>query len=217
MSILATNFLSLAYYLTNTGRRSLYTLEELHDIIEKCKRQDRQGQRVLYERYYAFALKTCFRYTGNYERAVDSANDGFIKVFRYIGQFNSERAFHLEALLLGWMKKIMIHAAIDHLRQLKNQPENVELSESDASRIQTVEGADDRLLYKELITHLSGLSEAYRLVFNMSAIDGYSYNEIAEILSITPGTARSNFFRAKKILQNLLQQIERANTYVRPE
>lgn len=192
-------------------------MEELNDIIEKCKRQDRQGQRVLYEKYYAFALKTCFRYTGQYDRAVDATNDGFIKVFRYIGQFSPERAFHLEALLLGWIRKIMIHSAIDHLRQAKKQPESIALSEADTSRIQAVESAENRLLYKELITHLSGLSEGYRLVFNMSAIDGYSYNEIAEILGIAPGTVRSNFFRAKKILQNLLLQIERENTYVRPD
>jgi RNA polymerase sigma factor (sigma-70 family) len=192
-------------------------LEELHDIIEKCKRQDRQGQRVLYEKYYAFALKTCFRYTGQYEWAVDATNDGFIKVFRYIGQFSPERAVHLEALLLGWMKKIMIHTAIDQLRQAKKRPESISLSEASAARIQAAEGAESHLLYKELITHLGCLSEGYRLAFNMSAIDGYSYNEIAEMLGITPGTVRSNFFRAKKILQNLLVQIERENIYVRPE
>jgi len=202
----------------NTGRtkHDYHILENLHDIIEKCKRQDRHGQRVLYERYYAFALKTVFRYTGNYEMAVDVANDTFIKVFNHIEEFNAEKAIHLEALLLGWLKKILIRTAIDQLRMEKKHKGNVSLTEADADRILAPENADHRVLYRELLLHLGSLSEGYRIVFNMNAIDGYGFNEIAEILNLPAGTVRSHFFRAKKILQQLITQKPIQKTYVQP-
>ena len=192
-------------------------MDGLQHIIDKCVRQDRQSQRVLYEKYYGFALKVSFRYTGSHEKAVDVVNDGFVKVFQHLTQFHTGEAVHVEALLLGWIKKIMIHTAIDHLRKEKRRTHEV-LVDPQQSREVPAQGApDEGLLYKDLIGYLGNLSEGYRVVFNMSAIDGYSYTEIAQILGISSGTVRSNFFKAKKTLQEMLKRRQERSIYVRPE
>ena len=92
-------------------------MDNLKHLIEGCKKQDPKSQRLLYERYDGYALKTCFRYIYHYDIAVNVANDGFVKLFRHFEKFRQEADEYQERLLMGWIRRIMINTAIDELRK----------------------------------------------------------------------------------------------------
>jgi RNA polymerase sigma-70 factor (ECF subfamily) len=147
-----------------------------------------------------------FRYIYRYEKAVDTANDGFVKIFRNFSHFEYANIGDVERMLMGWMKKIMINTAIDELRKNNLVPEIRGLEDHAWDVQDSTPSAEQQLLYKELISQLRNLSPAYRVVFNMSVIDGYSHQEIADALGISVGTSKSNLFKAKAQLQKILNK-----------
>ncbi|MDQ3278244.1 MAG: RNA polymerase sigma factor [Bacteroidota bacterium] len=183
-------------------------MEDLSTVIQGCVANDPKQQRAFYEHYFGYCLKVVFRYVYRYETAVDIVNDGFVKVFRNFGKFVPADKENLQMVLMGWMRTIMIHAAIDQLRKNSFLPEIGSISEA-AWEVEDKTGhADKNVLYKELILHIKKLSPAYRAVFNLYVIDGFSHQEIAEKLGISVGTSKSNLSKARVILQNILQQNE---------
>jgi RNA polymerase sigma factor (sigma-70 family) len=180
-------------------------LNSLREIIISCIQNDRKAQKYLYEHYYGYCLKIVFRYIFRYDKATDVVNDGFIKVFRKLHDFHYEQSDHLEKILMGWMRTIMINTAIDQLRKDSFLPEIGSISE-DAWVEDKGQSADQSLLYKELIKEVKKLPPAYRVVFNMYVIDGFTHQEIANQLHIAVGTSKSNLFKAKALLQQFLKK-----------
>ena len=183
-------------------------LESLHDIVAGCLRNDQKEQKSFYEKYYGYCLKIVFRYIYRYEVAVDIVNDGFVKVFRNFSRFQCPQPENLEMILMGWIKKIMVNTAIDHLRRSHFVPEIGSVEDHIWNIEDNSQAADQSLLYKELITEVRKLPPAYRAVFNMFVIDGLSHNEIADILNISVGTSKSNLFKAKAQLQKRIKPQE---------
>ncbi len=181
-------------------------MEELHSIIQGCQVNDQKCQKVLYERYYGYALKIVFRYIYHYERAGDVVNDGFIKVFRSFKKFECEEKEHLEKIWMGWLKRIMINTAIDELRRNNMMPEIGGLPDYIWEIQDTSQGADQKILYKELIYQVKKLPPSYRVAFNMFVIDGFSHLEIAEKLGISVGASKSNLAKAKIQLKKFLDK-----------
>lgn len=163
---------------------------------------------MIYERYRGFALKIVFRYIYNYEEALEVTNDGFVKFFLRIEKFRCEVEAEIEKMLSGWIKKIMINTSIDLLRKKMLLPEiggipNYVWEVKDKSG-----AADQVMIYKDLIKLVKTLPPAYRIVFNMHVIDGYTHIEIAETLGIPVNTSKSNLLRAKALMQKYLNQKE---------
>jgi RNA polymerase sigma factor (sigma-70 family) len=179
-------------------------LNDLYNIVEGCKRDERRCQKDLYDRYYAYTLKIVFRYIHQYDKAVDVVNDGFVKVFRNFSKFYCADG-NVEMMLMGWMKRIMINTAIDQLRKDSSQvemqvlPDNIWDEKDNGS-------ADNGLMYKELVGYIKKLPPGYRMVFNLFVIDGFSHQEISSALGITVGTSKSNLAKARVYLQNLLKK-----------
>ncbi len=176
-------------------------------LINQCKERNPKYQKILYEQYRAYALKIVFRYIYNYEEALEVTNDGFVKVFLHIDKFKYDNAGDVEKLLFGWIKRIMVNTAIDLLRKKMFLPEIGGIPDH-FWEIDDSGGADQRLLYKDLIKLVKKLPPQYRVVFNMYMIDGYSHSEIAQFLKIPVGTSKSNLMRAKLLLKNYLNQQE---------
>jgi hypothetical protein len=103
--------------LTGQTTNNYRALDNLRDIIDACAKNNSASQKLVYERYYGYALKIVFRYIYRYEKATDVVNDGFVKVFRSIGRFVTDDLEHIEQRFMGWVKKIMINVAIDELRK----------------------------------------------------------------------------------------------------
>ncbi len=165
-------------------------------------------QKLLYEKYYGYALKTVFRYIYHYDRAVDVVNDGFVKLFRNFRKFSNPETEHLEMVLMGWIRKIMINTAIDELRKNRMMPEIGAIPENQWLETGREEQADQVLLFKDLVAITKKLPPGYRVVFNMFVIDGYTHHEIADALGISVGTSKSNLSKARAILQKMIKDQE---------
>jgi RNA polymerase sigma-70 factor (ECF subfamily) len=179
-------------------------LEKLLHIISGCANQDRQSQQILYDQYYGLCLKIAFRYVNTYEQAVEVTHDAFLKMFRNFSRFEVRDIEKLEMLLIGWIRRVVINAAIDYMRREMNNHYSYPIPEHVWEHKDDGQSSDNSLLYKELMILIKELPPAYRMVFNLHVIEGYSHPEIAKMLGITTGTSKSNLSKARAHLQKAL-------------
>jgi RNA polymerase sigma factor (sigma-70 family) len=165
-------------------------------------------QKLLYEQFFGYALKIVFRYIYRFEKAVDITNDGFVKMFRSFDHYQPGPEEDAEKMLMGYIKRIMVNAAIDELRRNKMSPEIGGIPDHLWDMSSKTEDADQMLIYKDLIKLIKGLPPQYRVVFNMYVIDGYNHLEIADIMKIPVGTSKSNLSRARALLQKSIKKTE---------
>lgn len=183
-------------------------MERLTLILNGCLRKEHKYQKLLYERYYGFSLKTVFRYIYRYDKAADITNDGFIKFFKTIDRFEPGPEADTEKILMSYLKRIMINTAIDELRRGKMTPEIGGIPDHVWDIKDKDEDAEQKILYKELIVMIKELAPQYRSVFNLFVIDGYNHMEIADMLKIPVGTSKSTLSRARILLQNMIKKNE---------
>ncbi|MBK6363099.1 MAG: RNA polymerase sigma factor [Saprospiraceae bacterium] len=169
----------------------------LPDIIQKCKSQDRTGQKDLFEMYKDILFPICLRYVKNEEEAEDVFIEGFYKIFSKIEDFKSEGSFE------GWMKKIMVNESLMFLRKKNRLRLMVELNDID---VPDVPESDDTIDFEEFLNILQELPDGYRTVFNLYVIEGFKHREIAEILGISLNTSKSQLILAKKRIADLLKK-----------
>lgn len=141
-------------------------------------------------------MAICRRYSLNDDDAADVLNDGFLKVFTHIERYDPAKPFK------SWMGRIITNTAIDHYRMNLKFSDHDDVTEHENIGNNAV--IYDQLAYKDLLALVQGLSPAYRTVFNLYAIDGYSHDEIADLLKISVGTSKSNLFKARQKLQEKL-------------
>ena len=185
-------------------------LESLNCILTGCFNREHKYQKMLYKKYYGYALKMVFRYIYRYDKAVDVVNDGFIKFFTKIDQFKPGTEDDTAKMLMGYIKRIMINTAIDELRRGKMTPEIGGIPDHVWDIPDNSENAEQLILYKELIVLIKELAPQYRSVFNLYVIDGYNHMEIADLLNIPVGTSKSCLSRARTLLQNNIKKTEDA-------
>lgn len=170
-------------------------------LLEGCRKNDRESQRLLYQHYYRYAMSISLRYCAEVEEAREVMNDAFMKVFTKIDQYNRETSFK------GWLRRIIINTAIDRYRaELKHR--NQEDIENVQIATKQPEVVSD-LSYEELLAMIRKLPPAYRAVFNLHVIDGYTHDEIGLILGIAEGTSKSNLVKARNGLKKMLQKSSR--------
>lgn len=178
----------------------------LPDLLAACVREDRHAQRRLYGQFYAFALGICLRYSRHREQAVEAVNDGFIKIFHTLGRFDPGLHPDVAGSFRGWLKRIMIHTAIDHYRAEAHHQHGQELTDAALNRADHAATPLDSLSYDELLALVQRLPPAYRTVFNLAVIDDFSHEEIARQLGISVGTSKSNLSKARAHLRVLLAE-----------
>jgi len=178
------------------------TEKQLHTTIQKCIKNDRKSQELLFKTYYSKMMAVCMRYSRDHDTAQDVCQTGFIKIFEKLERYNFGGSFE------GWMRRIMVNTAIDFIRKSKKELTIIE----DESRIE-----DDTLEEEESVSELLGisisdvveamqdLSPAYKAVFNLYVMEDMSHKEVSETLGISQGTSKSNLAKAKKNLKALLK------------
>jgi len=168
-------------------------LKDLDDIIRDCKKNRPDAQKKLYEHFSKKMFGVCLQYSKDYTEAEDILQDGFIKVFTKISQFDFKGSFE------GWVRRIMVNCALERYRK-----QNLLYSVSDIKDYDSKLAYDDvlgEISSKELLNLVQELSPQYKVVFNLYGIEGYSHQEIGEMLNISVGTSKSNLSRARIILQ----------------
>jgi RNA polymerase sigma-70 factor (ECF subfamily) len=166
---------------------------QLKELIRLCRRHDVAAQKVLYQAFYGFVYTTSNRYASCREECEEILQDVFLKVFTKIDKYNDALSFQ------AWVKKITVNTCIDKYRskvndivtyELETAEQNIELAES-------MVNADAEYL----LALVQQLPVSYRTTFNMYAIDGYAYTEIAEMLQVSIGSVKSNLAKARKQLK----------------
>jgi RNA polymerase sigma factor (sigma-70 family) len=177
-------------------------MQDEYALVEGCRRQDRVVQRLLYERYAGKLFVVCKRYVKDADEAEDALQDAFVKIFRHID------TFRFECPLEAWLKRIVINTALKVLRKQKPW-ETMSNDSMDVQEIASVLPQADESLpalnYQYLLKLVQELPPGCRMVFNLYAIEGYNHPEIAKMLDIAEGTSKSQYARARDLLQQKIQ------------
>jgi len=174
-----------------------FDLNSEEEILEGCKKNKRKYQEILYRKYARKMYGICMSYAGDRDMAQDILQDAFIKVFRRIKKFNEQGS------LEGWIRRIMVNTAIDHLRK---QTREHGYFTGDVS--EEVHGPEiiENLQAQDVLNLVASLPTGARMIFNLYALEGFTHKEIAEKMNISEGTSKSQFNRARKMLISLINK-----------
>lgn len=174
-------------------------MDELQ-LISGCKSGKRDSQRILYEKYSRTMYAICLRYSTSAEAAQDLLHDGFIKVFSVIESYSGKGSFE------GWLKRVFINFALENIRRDKSIFVNDDIDNLPEMSDGDVDSDADNISEDVLMNMIQDLPQGYRMVFNLYAIEDLSHKEIAERLGIAEGTSRSQYIRARQLLQEKVKK-----------
>ncbi len=169
-------------------------------LIEGCRKGERRAQKELYDTYSRKMMGVCLRYVNDRETARDLLQDGFVKVFTNMDTYTGSGSFE------GWMRKIFVNCALEYLRKSDVLREATDL-DSTAELAYPDSSVISEMSVAELMGLVKALPAGFRTVFNLFAIEGYSHKEISEMLRITESTSRSQYTRAKQMLQRKINAL----------
>ena len=169
----------------------------MHILIAGCLKKDRSSQRKIYEIYGSSMMTLCLRYSKNREEAEEVMHDGFLQMYKCIGQFKNKGSFE------GWLRRIMINCALQRYRGKSILDYQVSLT-ADHYHLVGEFDSDIGLNEKEMIRMIQDLPPACRLVFNLYVFEGMKHREIASLLNVSEGTSKSNLYDARNILKKQL-------------
>ncbi|MEN9951180.1 MAG: hypothetical protein RLY85_1932 [Bacteroidota bacterium] len=187
--------------------------EEL--ILQGCRKNDAAAQQVLYQKYSPKMLSVCYRYAKSREDAEDMLQEGFVKVFTQINRYENRGS------LEGWILRIIVHTCINHLKKNKKFNDVVDLAYA-GNLIIREDNIPGIVQAKQIVECIRSLPIGYRTVLNLYAIEGYSHKEIGAMLDIEESTSRSQYTRAKNMLEEILakkgiiQPKEEKRVWLRP-
>jgi RNA polymerase sigma factor (sigma-70 family) len=171
------------------------------ELIKGCTRQDPTCQRLLFEQYAGKFMTVCVRYAIDGMEAEDMLQDGFVRIFKHMHQFKFEGSFE------GWMRRIVVNVALKYLQKKKLRFSEITDNQSNAP---SQEGyAYSNIGEDELMKLINALPDGYRIVFNLNVIEGYTHEEIGEMLNIQASTSRSQLVKARKMLQQQVLQLQK--------
>ncbi|MFY0592827.1 RNA polymerase sigma factor [Roseivirga sp.] len=166
---------------------------EQNKIVAGCLKGKRKAHAKLYDAFKDAMFGICLRYANSESEANDMLQEGFITVFAKLEQFEGNGA------LPAWIKKVIVHSALGHLRKNKKHTEHhvtLDAQSTDLPFSPESNQSTDDLLYL-----IQNLPEEYRTVFNLFSIEGYSHKEVAEMLEISVANSKVRLMRAKEVLK----------------
>ena len=170
-------------------------------LIAGCVKGERWAQKTLYEMYAPVLMSVCVRYVGDYETARDVLQDGFIKLFTKIEMYSGTGSF------AGWVRRIFVTTALEFLRKNDALKQSLNINEYNEAIENSEVSVIDQISANDLMKIILELPDGYRTVFNLYVLEDFSHAEIAGMLNITENTSRSQFMRARKLLQLKVQKL----------
>ena len=171
-----------------------YTEDEL---INGCRKGQRVYQYDLYQQYSKRMMSVCLRYSKSTQEAEDTLQEGFVKVFQHIQEFKKQ------SQLDTWITRIMVNTALNMNRKKLYLFPMVDVTETTLTEQSDNLGS---LAFEQLVNMIQSLPHGCQLIFNMYAVEGYTHQEIADLLGITEGTSKSQYARARELLRKQLLQ-----------
>lgn len=171
-------------------------------LIDKALKNNRRAQHILYELHAPKMLSVCRYYIRDIHHAEEVMLNGFFKVFSNLEKFRKEGSFE------GWIRRTMVRESISFLRKHKQfefSEDNLEVKDKISTSISS------ELELDEIQRLIDELPEGYKIVFNMSVIEGYKHHEIAELLNISIGTSKSQLYKSRKMLQQKIKELNKTS------
>lgn len=172
-------------------------------IIEKCAQADEHAQRVVFDLYGDRLISLAFRYLDNVMDAEDAVANAFIKIFSSIKKCTFEEVYLFEA----WMQRITINESLNILRKRYKFP-TTELIERDFGP-EFDQNIFSDFTVNEILDIIRKLPLGYRTVLNLFALEGFSHEEISDMLGISVGASKSQLSKARALLKKKLNQLEK--------
>lgn len=170
------------------------------ELLDGCLRRDSKAQAALYHKYKGRFFGICRRYTQSKEEAEDIFQDAFVKVFLNLKELRSADQ------LSAWIRRVLVNVCIDYYHKRITYVDISDVPETASANWQS-DSVISKMNNQELLSLVNELPDGARMVFNLFVIDGYGHQEIAQMLSISEGTSKSQLFFAKKLLKKKLQII----------
>ncbi|UXP33788.1 RNA polymerase sigma factor [Reichenbachiella agarivorans] len=170
-------------------------------LIKGCLKGDRHAQEELYHQYASKMYAICLRYSKAQQEAEDILQDAFVKVFKEL------KGFQGNSSLFYWIKRIVINTALNYQRSKLYLYPMVDIEDMKNTPSQSFKISEYSM--DELLNMIRELPQSSQVIFNLYAIEGYKHKEIAEMLEISEGTSKSQFARAKQLLQNRMQETKK--------
>ena len=167
-------------------------------IIKGCLHKDPLSQRELYNYFSPKMLSICFRFSYSREDAEDMLQEGFIRIFSQLHTYAGKGAFE------GWVRRIIVHTCINFIKKHKKFNDSVDIDHVGDVLSSKEESLASIMQGRQIIDCIRQLPLGYRTVLNLYAIEGYSHKEIGELLEIGESTSRSQYTRARSMLEKLL-------------
>jgi RNA polymerase sigma factor (sigma-70 family) len=183
---------------------------EEHRLVKACLKNDRQAQRQLYERYRLPLFRLCLRYARDRQEAEDFLHDGFLAIFRDLPQFRGSGA------LGGWLRRVMLNTALQHLRRQRPFSPLERLTEGELAGEDPADPDPELPEMEFLVEVIRQLPPGYRAVFNLFVVENYSHQAIAEALGISVGASKSQLHKAKAMLRERLSGVAITGYYKGP-
>lgn len=174
-----------------------YKTNTLPYLINESIHGNLKMQELLYNKFAEPMYYVCLRYLKNAADAEDVLQEGFIKVFKSLIKYKNEGSFE------GWVRKIMIRTALSHLRDNKKHNQHLDLEDFFEEKGNNIL---NKLSEKEILGSVTKLPPGFKKIFILYVIEGYNHREIAEILGCSEGTCKSQFYRSRNRLQQILLQ-----------
>ncbi len=186
--------MSIALAYTVTGQAS-----ELEQLIQGCIRNERAAQEKLYRLFYPKMMALVRRYIDHDEQAEEVLNNGYLRAFQKIKQYNFQGSFE------GWIRKIVFHAVADYVKQNAKYSNQILLVEKDEL---VHKDHADKMYYDQLVRLVQALPDATRTVFNMYVMEGFTHKEIGNIVGISEGTSKWHLSEGRRILKEKIEKLE---------
>ncbi len=179
----------------------------LATIIEGCRREERNFQRELVDRYSPQLFSVALRYLPDHAHAQDVLQDSLVKILTRIHQYKGTGSFE------GWMNQVVISTALNRLdRKWMRREFSVESKDMDSAIEPYVY---EHLATEDIMRCVAQLPEGYRHVFNLFAVEGYRHREIAQMMNIAEATSRSYYARARTLLRDILLSQQKGLRHVK--
>lgn len=162
-----------------------------------CRAGNASAQRTLYKQFFGYAKSICLRYSATLEEAEEVLNEGFLKVFQHLDQYDLNQPFK------AWLRTILVNTAISYYR--KYHKVDPALALESVPEVPFADNVIERLTADEILNFVQQLPPLWRTVFNLHVVDGYSLREIADLLPANEATVRSHFLRARQRLQQVIK------------
>ncbi len=190
-------------------------MDEDYEAVSACQKGDVDAFEPLVEKYQKKMLNVVYRMTGDYEEACEIVQEAFLSAYRAIKKFRGEARF------ATWLYGITVNHARNRIKQTQSRlrheipslDDPVETEDGQLTRDPPSGEApiEEQLERKEMQMKvqecINGLEEEYREVLVLRDIQGFSYEEIHDILKIPDGTVKSRLFRARDAMKHCLKRV----------